>query len=382
MLIAFKRILRFDRRSSGLFQGNVLISLGSLFSRQPAPLLGLDISSSSVKLVELGRDKAGNLVLERCAIEPLERGWITDGNIEKFDEVANALRRLVKKSGSSTKNVAMALPPSAVITKKIILPGGLTDQELEQQVETEANQYIPFPLDEVSLDFCVIGPSSTSVGDIEVLIAASRREKVQDIQGLAEAAGLTPVVVDVESYASRLAAGRLIDNLPGKGAGLIVALFEVGALTTSMQVLRDEEVLYDRDQAFGGAQLTQLIVRQYGFSQEEAESKKRSGELPEDYETSVLRPFIETMVQELGRALQFFFTSTPHNKVDYIMLAGGSAALPGLTTAVTQHTTFQCTLLNPFDGMEIGDGVRLKRMTREAPSYLTSCGLALRRFAQ
>lgn len=382
MLIAFKRILRFDRRSSGLFQGNVLISLGSLFSRQPAPLLGLDISSSSVKLVELGRDKAGNLVLERCAIEPLERGWITDGNIEKFDEVANALRRLVKKSGSSTKNVAMALPPSAVITKKIILPGGLTDQELEQQVETEANQYIPFPLDEVSLDFCVIGPSSTSVGDIEVLIAASRREKVQDIQGLAEAAGLTPVVVDVESYASRLAAGRLIDNLPGKGAGLIVALFEVGALTTSMQVLRDEEVLYDRDQAFGGAQLTQLIVRQYGFSQEEAENKKRSGELPEDYETSVLRPFIETMVQELGRALQFFFTSTPHNKVDYIMLAGGSAALPGLTTAVTQHTTFQCALLNPFDGMEIGDGVRLKRMTREAPSYLTSCGLALRRFAQ
>ena len=359
-----------------------MISLGSLFSRQPAPLLGLDISSSSVKLVELGRDKAGNLVLERCAIEPLERGWITDGNIEKFDEVANALRRLVKKSGSSTKNVAMALPPSAVITKKIILPGGMSDQELEQQVETEANQYIPFPLDEVSLDFCVIGPSSTSAGDIEVLIAASRREKVQDIQGLAEAAGLTPVVVDVESYASRLAAGRLIDNLPNKGAGLIVALFEVGALTTSMQVLRDEEVLYDRDQAFGGAQLTQLIVRQYGFSQEEAESKKRSGELPEDYEASVLRPFIETMVQELGRALQFFFTSTPHNKVDYIMLAGGSAALPGLTAAVTQHTSFPCALLNPFDGMEIGDGVRLKRMTREAPSYLTSCGLAMRRFAQ
>ena len=105
-----------------------MISLGALFSRQPAPLLGLDISSSSVKLVELGRDKGGNLVLERCAIEPLERGWITDGNIEKFDEVANALRRLVKKSGTSTKNVAMALPPSAVITKKIILaPQAITE---------------------------------------------------------------------------------------------------------------------------------------------------------------------------------------------------------------------------------------------------------------
>ncbi|WP_394756164.1 pilus assembly protein PilM [Rhodoferax sp.] len=359
-----------------------MISLGSLFSRQPAPMLGLDISSSSVKLVELGHNKAGDLVLERCAIVPLERGWIMDGNIEKFDEVADAVRRLVKKSGTKTRNVAMALPPSAVITKKITLPGGMSDQELEMQVETEANQYIPFPLDEVSLDFCIVGPSATSAGDVEILIAASRREKVQDIQGLAEAAGLKPVIVDVESYASRLATSRLIANLPNKGIGSVVALFEVGAQTTSMQVIRDDEVLYDRDQAFGGTQLTQLIVRQYGFSLEEAESKKRSGELPDDYETSVLRPFVESMVQEIGRALQFFFTSTPHNKVDYVLLAGGSAALPGLTAAVTQHTTFACTLANPFEGMEMGDGVRLKKITREAPSYLTSCGLALRRFMQ
>jgi type IV pilus assembly protein PilM len=335
-----------------------------------------------VKLVELGHDKAGRLVLERCAIEPLERGWITDGNIEKFDEVAEALRRLVKKSGTKTKNVAMALPPSAVITKKIILPGGMNDQELEVQVETEANQYIPFPLDEVSLDFCEIGPSATSAGDVEVLIAASRREKVQDIQGLAEAAGMTPVVVDIESYASRLAVGRLIENMPNRGKDLVVALFEIGGLTTSMQVLRDDEVLYDRDQAFGGAQLTQLLVRQYGFSQEEAESKKRNGELPDDYESAVLKPFVETLVQELGRALQFFFTSTPHNKVDCIMLAGGTSAIAGLTAAVTQHTSFPCSVINPFDGMEIGSGVRMQRMTREAPSYLTACGLALRRFVQ
>jgi type IV pilus assembly protein PilM len=365
-----------------MFRGIALISLGSLFSRQPAPILGLDISSSSVKLVELSKDKGGNLVLERCAIEPLERGWIADGNIEKFDEVAQAVRRLVKKSGAKTKNVAMALPPSAVITKKIVLQGGLTDLELEQQVEAEANQYIPFPLEEVSLDFCVIGPSSGANGDLDVLIAASRREKVQDIQGLAEAAGLRPVVIDVESYASRLATARLIENLPDKGAGTIVALFEVGAMTTSMQVIRDDDVLYDRDQAFGGAQLTQLIVRQYGFSLEEAETKKRSGELPDDYESAVLKPFVESMVQEIGRALQFFFTSTPHNKVDLILLAGGSAALPGLTDAVTQHSSFPCSLVNPFEGMELGEAVRLKKMTREAPSYLTSCGLALRRFLQ
>ncbi len=358
----------------------MLLSLGSLFSRQPAAMLGLDISSSSVKLVELGQDKAGRFILENCAIVPLERGWITDGNIEKFDEVADAVRRLVKKSGTKTKSVAMALPPSAVITKKIVLPGGLSDQELELQVETEANQYIPFPLDEVSLDFCILGPSANSTGDVEVLIAASRREKVQDIQGLAEAAGLKPVVVDVESYASRLAASRLIANMPNQGRDSVVALFEVGAMTTSMQVIRNEEVLYDRDQAFGGAQLTQMIVRQYGFSVEEAESKKRSGELPDDYGALVLQPFVDSLVQEVGRALQFFFTSTTHNKVDMVMLAGGSAALPGLTEAVTKQTNFACSVANPFQGMEMSSSIRMNKMEREAPSYLTSCGLALRRF--
>ena len=357
-----------------------MISLGAFFNRQDPPLLGIDISSSSVKLVELSRDKAGNLVLDRCAIEPLERGWITDGNVEKFDEVAEAVRRVVKKSGTKTRHVAMALPASAVITKKIILPGGMSDAELESQVESEANQYIPFSLDEVSLDFCVVGPSTTSAGDVEVLIAASRKEKVQDRQGLAEAAGLKPIVVDVESYASRLATARLIENLPNKGLDTLVALFEVGALTTSMQVIKNDEVLYERDQAFGGAQLTQLIVRQYGFSPEEAETKKRSGDLPDDYESGVLKPFVESMAQEIGRALQFFFTSTPHNKVDYVMLAGGSSSLPGLTESVTQQTSFACMQAHPFEGMTIGSDVKEKKMRREAASYLTSCGLALRRF--
>ncbi|MGC4366718.1 pilus assembly protein PilM [Hydrogenophaga sp. R2] len=359
-----------------------MISLGSLFSREPAPMLGIDISTSSVKLVELSRNRSGELVLERCAMEPLERGWIVDGNIEKFDEVADALRRLVRKSGSRTRQVALALPASAVITKKIILPGGLSDKELEAQVESEANQYIPFSLDEVSLDFCVIGPSATSVGDMEVLIAASRKEKVSDRQGLAEAAGLKPVVMDVESYASRLAAGRVIESLPNQGADALVALFELGSLTTSMQVIRNDEVLYERDQAFGGAQLTQLIVRQYGFSADEAEAKKRSGELPEDYRQAVLDPFVDTLAQEVSRALQFFFTSTPFNKVDHILLAGGSAALAGLTEAVTQQTSFNCMVINPFDTMEMGSSVQARKISREAPAYLTSTGLALRRFHQ
>ncbi len=343
-------------------------------------MIGLDVSSSSVKLVELEQDRSGNLVLERCGIEPLEPGWISDGSIEKFDEVVEATRRLIHRTGVKTKNVAMALPASVVISKKIILPGGLSEREMEVQVESEANQYIPFSLDEVALDFSVLGPSATSAGDVEVVIAASRKEKVEDRQGLAEAVGLVPVVIDVETYAARLAASRVIGRLPGGAADALIALFELGATSSTMQVLRNEDLLYERDQVFGGAQLTQMLVRQYGFTQEEAETKKRAGELPDDYGATVLRPYVESLAQEIERALKFFFTSTPNNRIDYILLAGGTASLPGLTEAVTRHTSFPCQVVNPFDGMDVGRTVRQKKMLREAPSYLTACGLAMRRF--
>lgn len=345
-------------------------------------MIGLDISSSSVKLVELSQAANGEMVLERFASESFEKGWITDGQIEKFDEVADAVRRVVARSGCKTRDAVLAMPQSAVITKKIMLPAGLRDEELEIQVEAEANQYIPFSLDEVSLDFCVIGPSPTSVGDVEVLIAASRKDRVQDRQGLAEAAGLRPVILDIESHASRMAMGRLIANLPNAGKDALVALFEIGADTTSLKVLRDDEMLYDRDQAFGGAQLTQLISRQYGFSFEEAEQKKLSNDLPEDFETAVLNSFVDSLSQEIGRALQYFFTSTPHHKVHYVMLAGGTATLGGLKERVTELTGFASMVVNPFENMALGSAVREPKLRREAPAYLTACGLAMRRFFQ
>jgi type IV pilus assembly protein PilM len=345
-------------------------------------MIGLDISSSSVKLVELGQDESGKYVLERFASESFEKGWIADGQIEKFEEVADAVRRVIAKSGTKTRDVVMAMPQSSVITKKIILPAGLREDELEVQVESEANQYIPFSLDEVSLDFCVIGPSPTSVGDVEVLIAASRKDRVQDRQGLAEAAGLKPVVLDVESHASRLAMARIVRALPNEGRDSLVALFEIGADTTSLKVLLDDELLYDRDQAFGGSQLTQLISRQYGFSFEEAEQKKLVSDLPDDYQSQILAPFVDSLSQEIGRALQYFFTSTPHHKVHYVMLAGGTATLPGLKDRVTELTGFASKVINPFDNMTLGPSVRESKLYREAPSYLTACGLAMRRFAK
>ena len=357
-----------------------MISLGSLIKRQPAPLLGLDISSSSVKLVELGRDKEGNLVLERCAIEPLERGWITDGNVEKFDEVAQAMRRVVKKSGTRTRNVAMALPPSAVITKKIILPGGLTEQDLEAQVEAEANQYIPFSLDEVSLDFCVVGPSSTSSGDVEVLIAASRKEKVDDRVAAAEAAGLKPMVMDIESYATQAAYDLIARQLPGGGRDQTVAIVDIGAAMTHINVLHNNQSVYLREQNFGGNQLTQEIQRRYSLSVEEAEIAKRQGGLPDNYEPETLQPFMDTLALEVARALQFFFSSTQFNRVDHILLAGGCAMIQGLDEVVASRTQVSTMIANPFANMALSSRVKPKQLTADAPALMIACGLALRRF--
>jgi type IV pilus assembly protein PilM len=364
-----------------LFEELCLNPFASLFDRKPAALIGLDISSSSIKLVELDKRPDGGYTLERCALETLEPGWVIDGTIEKTDEVVQAIERVIKKSGTKAKNVAMALPAAAVITKRIVLPAGLTESEMEIQVETEANQYIPFSLDEVSLDFCTIGPSPSSADDIEVLIAASRKEKVEERQSLAEAVGIKPVILDIDSYAARAVALEQIKRLPNQGKDLIVALFEIGSMSTAMQVMQNGNVLYERDQMFGGAQLTQLIVRQYGFSADEAEQKKRAGDLPEDFGQTVLAPFVEGTAQEVARALQFFYTSTPFNSVDYILLAGGGANLDGLVETVASASSTVCKLIDPFDGMQISSSIKDSHLRQSSSSYIGACGLAMRRFS-
>ena len=344
-------------------------------------MLGIDVSTSTLRLVELQRDRSGQWAVLHCAVEPLERGWIKDGNIEQFDPVAAALKRLVQKSGSKTRNVALALPGSAVITKKINLPAGLSEADLELQVESEAAQYIPFPLAEVSLDFCVIGPAPKLPDFIEVLLVASRKEKVSDRQGLAEAAGLVPVLLDIESFATRLAAARVIEALPNRGQNMLIALFELGAQTSSMQVIRNEDMVYEREQNFGGSQLTAWVARHYSISPEEAESKKKSAALAPDYQEAVLAPYLNQLGQDIGRALQFFFTSTPHNKVDYVLLSGGAAAVPGLEVAVMNQTSFPCKVVNPFEGMALPAAVASGKGLDSGTAFLVATGLAMRRYS-
>lgn len=352
----------------------------SLFGSKARQLAGLDISSSSVKLVELsGGDKEGYKI-ERYAIEPLPRDAVVDGNIANLDAVSEALRRALRRFGGGVKNVAMALPASSVITKKIILPDGLREQEMEMQVESEANQYIPFALDEVNLDFQVIGPAASGAGEVEVMIAASRKDKVEDRVATAQAAGLKAVVIDVESLAIESAFELVSRQLVPAGGDKVVALIDIGASVMNVTVLRGGQQVYSREQAFGGHQLTQDIARQYGMSLEEAEAAKRSGSLPEDYARDLMRPFMDSLALEVSRALQFFFTSTQFNQVDHLVLAGGCAVMPGLADVVAGRTQVETIIANPFAGMALSSKVRPKNLLADAPSLMVACGLALRRF--
>jgi type IV pilus assembly protein PilM len=351
------------------------------FAPKAPPLVGVDISSSSIKVLELSEAGKGQYRVERYAIEPLPREAVVDGNIANLDAAADVLRRAWRRSGSRIKNCALALPSALVITKKVIVPAGQREEDLELQVESEANQYIPFALDEVNLDYQVLGPAPSGPEEAEVLIAASRKDKVEDRVAVAQAAGLKATVMDVESMAALSAMELVESQLTGDGKNQLIAVADIGASMMRVAMLTNGQVVYTREQQVGGNQLTQEIQRHFNVSQEEAEAAKRNGGLPENYGPDVLQPFIENLALEIARALQFFFTSTQYNKVDHIVLAGGCATLPGLDEAINSRTRVNVVVANPFLKMSLSSNVKARQLTADAPALLVACGLAMRRFA-
>jgi type IV pilus assembly protein PilM len=351
-----------------------------LFAAKAPPLFGLDISSSSVKMLEIVDGGKGGYRVERYAIEPLARDSVVDGNINNLEAVTEAVKRAHKRLGTRTKHVAMAVPSGAVISKKIIVPAALREEELEVQVESEANQYIPFALEEVNLDFQILGISPTNPEEQEVLIAATRKEKVEDRVAVADSAGLKALVMDVESFAQQSALALVVQALPGGGKDQNVGVVDIGANVMNVTVLRNDQSVYTREQAFGGNQLTADIVSRYGMTPEEAENAKRSGGLPDDFEAEVMKPFMENLSMEVQRALQFFFTSTQYHAVDHLLLAGGSAVIPGLDEVVHTRTQVPTSVANPFALMQASPRIQLKRLMTDAPSLIVACGLAMRRF--
>ena len=350
-----------------------------LFGNRHISLLGLDISSAAVKLLEIG--KSGDRYrVEAYAVEPLPPNSVVEKAITDEAAVGEAIRRAVSRSGTRLKHAAVAVAGSAVITKVIPMPADLPDEDMESQLQLEADQYIPYPLEEVNLDFQVMGRSETDPTKVDVLLAASRSENVDVRVAAAELGGLTVKIVDVEAFAMENAFALLAEDMPDGGADRTIALVDIGATMTTLSVLHDLKIIYAREQVFGGRQLTEEIQRRYGLSYEEAGLAKRQGGLPDNYVPEVLDPFKEAMSQQVSRSLQFFYSSSQYGHVDHILLAGGCASIAGADRVIAERTGVPVTIANPFARMSTSSRVRSSSLANDAPALMIATGLALRSF--
>lgn len=340
-------------------------------------LIGVDISSTSVKLLELSV-KNGRYWVESYGLSPLVNGSVVEKNILNVDNVADALERAMNLANPQSSNVAIAVPTSMVIHKVIEMDADMSDEEREVQIRMDAEQYIPFPLDEVSLDFEVMPEKLANPNRVNVLLVATRTENVDSRIEVLDLVGLTPKVADVESYALERSFEVFADTLP-IGVSL-VGILDIGHTMTTLSVMQNGKIIYTREQVFGGKQLTQDVQSRYGLSYEEAGRAKKDRTLPDDYETEVLLPFLDAVVQQAARSLQFFFSSSQYNEIDHILLAGGNANIPGLSKLMQQKLGYRVTIANPFLQMGFSPQIDLRKIENDAPSLLVACGLALRSF--
>jgi len=350
--------------------------------RNKPRILGIDISSTSIKLVELAKTDKGYRV-ESLAVEPLPANAVVEKNIQDVEAVGETLQKALKKSGSKCKFTAVAVAGSAVITKIITMPSTLTENDMEMQIELEADQYIPYPLEEINLDFQILGPTKGNPETVDVLLAASRSENVELRTAATSIAGLVTRIVDIEAYtienAARLLAPEELRNADENNP-FVLAVIDIGATMTSLNVMENGDLIYTREQAFGGKQLTEEIMRRYGLAYEEAGRLKKVGGLPDNYIPEVLEPFKETMAQQVSRFLQFFYTAGQHQTVSMIALAGGCAAIPGIDELIESTLGIKTIISNPFTNMELSSRVNAQALSNDAPALMIACGLAMRSF--
>jgi type IV pilus assembly protein PilM len=353
----------------------------SLFSLKPEPVVGIDISTTAVKLLELSKTSSGYRV-ESYAFEPLPETAVVDKNINEneIEVVGAAIARAVKKAKPKAGFAAVSVSGPAVMTKIIPMDGGMSDADILAQIEMDAEQLIPFPLEEVNLDFEVLGPNEREPDRVDILLAVSRSENVDARVSTIEMGGLKTRVVDIDKYALENAFHLLVKNDPEISEEDTIALVEVGAVTTTLNVMGENRIVFTREDMFGGKRLTEDIQHNYGLSYDEAQMAKRSGTLPEEYASTVLEAFKEDVAQEISRLIQYYYSTSTYGKLSHILVAGGCASIPGIVDNISNKVGGHVTIVNPFIGMSVADKVDKKNLMIDAPALLIACGLALRTF--
>ena len=348
-----------------------------LFTSKSQHLIGVDICATSVKLVDIQRQQ-GMFHLKSYGIERLTEGIVVDKILVDTEAVGNIITNLARRCQVAGSNAATAVSGSAVITKIIDMDVTLNDVEREAQIRLDADQYVPYPLEDVNLDFEVLGPSLASEDMVQVLLAASRSENVDQRVDALAFGGLQTKIMDIESHSIERAFGLMVDSLPNVPE--LVALVDIGHNQTTLYIAKNGEFIYSREQLFGGAQLTEAIQNRYGLSAEEATLSKRERTLPDDYYPEVLTPFIENTIQQITRSLQFYFSSSQYSSIDHVVLAGGSSSIAGLAGRAQQKLGVTVSVANPFTNMTIASNIDNEQLAVDAPSLMAACGLALRSF--
>ncbi|MDG2460668.1 MAG: pilus assembly protein PilM [Luminiphilus sp.] len=339
-------------------------------------ILGVDISSTTVKLLELRRHGERYRVAS-YAVGSLPPEAVVEKNVNQIETVGVLVEGLLLRTKTKARRVAAAVSGSSVITKTIAMPAGLSEEDLEAQLTLEIDQYIPYSLEEVAVDFQRLGPVPGRPDEVNIQLVACRQDTIDSRAEALELAGLTPTVMDVEIFALERALSLLDSQLPHARPHSI-AMVDIGASTTTLSVFVAGESVYVREQLFGGKQLTDEIADRYDLSSEQACVALRQGGLPEGYESEVLGPFCEDVVQQISRSLQFFFSSSEHISLNCIVLCGGVASTPGLVDVVEAHLSTPTIVANPFADMSISPAVNAQALAQDAPAMMVACGLAMR----
>ena len=339
-------------------------------------VIGVDIGSSSIKIVELKETKKGYL-LANYGIAHIPSEVIVDGAIMDSSAVVEAIKNLIAEKKIKTRDAAISVSGHSVIIKKITLPA-MTEAELEESIQWEAEQYIPFPISDVNMDFHIL-EMVAGQSQMDVLIVAVKKDMINDYTAVMAEAGLNPVVVDVDSFALENAYCINYDILPDE----TVALVNMGANVTNINILKGGTSTLTRDVSVGGRQITNEIQKNVGVGFDDAEILKCGGEVSgvdsKDID-GIVKLGANAIVTEVQRSLDFYLSTSHEGKIDRVYLSGGSSKIKGIAATVTERTGIPTELIDPF--LKIGfnqktfNSVILKK---DAPLLCVGVGLAIRK---
>ncbi|MCM2129707.1 type IV pilus assembly protein PilM [Larsenimonas rhizosphaerae] len=351
------------------------------FKAKGQGLLGIDITSATVKLIELNR-QGSRFGVESYAVRPVPEGAVVERRIRDMDEVVMTLKRAIDHASPRTTRAVVALPTSAAITKIIQLPMSFSDDDIEARIALDSDKHIPYPFSEVALDFQRLGPHHRYPDQQDIMLVACRLQDVELLTTAVTEAGLTPVAVDVEGFAMERAYRALLP------ASLTLeqlekttdALLDCGASMTSFHAVTGGRIVHTRDSVMGGRQLTDEIRQTYRLTLEEAGIAKKRGDR-ERYEERLLAPFRTSLVQQALRSLQLYYSAAGAREIRRLILCGGTSMLDGFVQQLARESGLDVVLADPFADMTLSKRIDVTALSRDAPAMMTACGLALKEIA-